>query len=159
MSIVCIFSMLWFLLWNNNKECRQNFVIALNDSDMSNEIIFKKVDSKVFFQNKVEPDDTILPEEKEGNHEDLSEELFEELATDYNVNEQLEPVDDTLDKDNFGSSGSIPSIPNKIFSGTRNVLKIIGWINDKIVKSNAPLSNISPESGIENQDDYSQGKI
>ena len=120
---------------------------------MNNELIFKKVDSKLFLHNKVVSD--IIKSPQEEPHTELEEKVEEELIPDKDVDASLENA--SLDEDIYESSGSIPAIPNKLVSSTKSVLKIIGWINDKINKPTSSLPNISQESGIENRDEYLDG--
>ena len=120
---------------------------------MNNELIFKKVDSKLFFHNKVVSD--IIKSPQEEPHTELEEKVEEELIQDKDVDASLENA--SLDEYIYESSGSIPAIPNKLVSSTKSVLKIIGWINDKINKPTSSLPNISQESGIENRDEYLDG--
>ena len=127
---------------------------------MNNETIFKKCDSKILLQTKSELDLTIEKvEEQKNTHEELGgDSVVEAVATELNLTEQLVAGENSLVTDNdIGSAESTPTIPNKLFTGTKNVLKIIGWINEKIGKSNASNPNISEESAIENRDEYSQG--
>ena len=132
---------------------------------MNDEIIFKKCDSKLTFNDNFDPvlDTDKLEEECEevlddtpnNDLDDQLEEVFDEAYTpNIDLDDQIE--NPRSPKDSFGSAGSIP---NKFFSGSKNVLRIIGWINDKWTSSNALLPNISPESGIENQDEYLLGNI
>ena len=120
---------------------------------MNNELIFKKVDSKLFLHNKVVSD--IIKSPQEEPHTELEEKVEEELIPDKDVDASLENA--SLDEDIYESSGSIPAIPNKLVSSTKSVLKIIGWINDKINKPTSSLHNISPESGTERRDEYLDG--
>ena len=126
---------------------------------MNNETIFKKCDTKIFLQNQFELDPTNgQKEEHKDTHEEELEgdSVVESVATELNLTEQL--VENNLLTDNdIGSAESGPTIPNKLFTGTKNVLKIIGWINEKISKSNASIPNNSQDCEIENRDEYSQG--
>ena len=151
---------------------------------MNDEIIFKKCDSKIFLTPCILDADDITSPEKEA-YKELEEVVKEELSTNYDWNETLEdsgvPEEDIVgiddnslpehsseiadsglpDDNNFEGSNSIPpTIPNQLFRSTKNVLKIIGWINEKIKPPNqTSLPNISPESGFEYQEDYFQGKV
>ena len=127
---------------------------------MSSENIFKKCDSKIFLQSKIELEPTTNIEEKD---KDIDAERAEESVVEFSsakldFKDDLEPDENGLLNDNdLQSAEDCPTIPNKIFSGTKNVLKIIGWINEKINKSNSPIPNISQESSIENKEEYLQG--
>ena len=151
---------------------------------MNDEIIFKKCDSKIFLTTcNLDANDITSPEKEA--YKELEEVVKEELSTNYDWNETLEdsglPEEDIVgiddnslpehsseiadsglpDDNNFEGSNNIPpTIPNQLFRSTKNVLKIIGWINEKIKPPNqTSLPNISPESGFEYQEDYCQGKV
>ena len=128
---------------------------------MSNEIIFKKCDSKLFFEckDKLNEDSVILSPKP--NLEEFNEDSVDKYTTDVEVNDHLFGDDNNLEPDNNieNSAKSIPDIPNKLFSGTKNVLKIIGWINDKIGKPNTTVQSISEQIQPENTEDNFKGKI
>ena len=115
------------------QECSTNLLYLLNDLDMSSETIFKKCDSKIFLQSKLELETTTNIEEKD---KDIDEEKTEESVVEFSsakldFNDDFEPEQNSLvNNKDFESADGCPTIPNKIFSGTKNVLKIIGWINE-----------------------------
>ena len=120
---------------------------------MNDETIFKKCNSKtLLFQNSCEQVNV------DRHQEDSQEGLSEIFTSDFDIDDQLEDL--SSPKKNIETSANIHIIPEKVFSGTKHVLKIIGWISDKWNTSNTtlPPTNTSPESGIYNQEENSQGR-
>ena len=86
---------------------------------MSNEIIFKKCDSKLFFGCKDESKEDSIISSQKPNLENFNEDSLDKDTTDGVFNDNLSGDDlDIVSESNIESSAtSIPVIPNKLFSG------------------------------------------
>ena len=125
---------------------------------MSNEIIFKKCDSKLFLEHKPELNENISLPSTNLSLDDTNEDSLDKEIKDSDFDEHFFREHHNLVTENNleQSEKRIQQSPNTLFSGPKNVLKFIGWINDKIAKPKT-----SAESEIikaENQEDNSIGK-
>ena len=125
---------------------------------MSNEIIFKKCDSKLFLEHKSEVSENISLQSKNISFEDTNEDSLDKQIKESDFDEHFfgEHHDLVTENNLEQSEKRIQQSPNTLFSGPKNVLKFIGWINDKIAKPKT-----SAESEIvktEDQEDNLIGK-
>ena len=100
---------------------------------MSNEIIFKKCDSRSFLEQKPESNESISLPSTNLSFDDTNEDSLDKQI---NFDEHFFGEHHNLaTEDNLEQSETrIQQSPNTLFSGPKNVLKFIGWINDKIAK-------------------------
>ena len=125
---------------------------------MSNEIIFKKCDSKLFLEQKPELNENISLPSTNLSFDDTNEDSLDKQIKESDFDEHFFGEHHNLVTDNNleQSEKRIQQSPNTLFSGPKNVLKIIGWINDKIGK---PKTSAESETiKIKNQEDNLIGK-
>ena len=103
---------------------------------MSNEIIFKKCDSKLFLEQKPESNESISLPSTNLSFDDSNEDSLDKQIKESDFDEHFfgEHHDLVTENNLEQSEKRIQQSPNTLFSGPKNVLKFIGWINDKIAK-------------------------
>ena len=123
---------------------------------MSNEIIFKKCDSRSFLEHKPELNENIILQSKNSSFEDTNEDSLDKQIKESDFDEHFfgdhhnSVTENNLEK----SEKRIQQSPQTLFSGPKNVLKFIGWINDKIAKPKT-----SAESAIIKTENYEDNLI
>ena len=125
---------------------------------MSNEIIFKKCDSKLFLEPKQELNESISLPSTNSNIDDTNEDSLDKQIKESDFDEHFyEDHHNLVTENNIEQSETrVRQSQNTLFSGPKNVLKIIGWINDKIGK---PKTSAESETiKIKNQEDNLIGK-
>ena len=122
---------------------------------MSNEIIFKKCDSRLYLEHQVESNDNYSIISPKINLEDFNSESVDSHISDSEFEDHFfGDHQDLVTENNIESSEkSVPALPNKLFSGTKKVLNVISWINDKIGKPKITSESVSTEERIEDQED------
>jgi len=125
---------------------------------MSNEIIFKKCDSRLYLEHQVESNDNYSIISPKINLEDFNSESVDSHISDSEFEDHFfGDHQDLVTENNIESSEkSVPALPNKLFSGTKKVLNVISWINDKIGKPKITSESVSTEERIEDQEDLKE---
>ena len=103
---------------------------------MSNEIIFKKCDSRLYLEHQVESNDNYSIISPKINLEEFNSDSVDSHISDSEFEDHFfgDHQDLVIENNIEISEKSVPALPNKLFSGTKKVLNVISWINDKIGK-------------------------
>ena len=114
---------------------------------MSNEIIFKKCDSRLYLEHQVESNDNYSIISPKINLEEFNSDSVDSHISDSEFEDHFfgDHQDLVIENNIEISEKSVPALPNKLFSGTKKVLNVISWINDKIGKPKTASESVSTE--------------